>query len=153
MNSVAPNKVIHTAVSAPGAGKTQALISQIPSLLSVGRSIVLALPTLDLTDSFVSRLPAGLPYCVINSTTCDHVGTELTAVLKKKANHLIITTHQSVLAVRPSLLQGWMLVIDELPSVVDFPAYPFEPSELAQLLVNAGAGWTSTYTGRLCRCD
>lgn len=137
MASIAPNKVIHTAVSAPGAGKTQALISQIPSLLSAGRSIALALPTLDLTDSFVSRLPAGLPYRVINSTTCDHVGTELTAVLKKKANHLIITTHQSVLAVRPNLLQGWMLVIDELPPVVDFPAYPFEPSELAQLLVNA----------------
>lgn len=137
MTSIAPNKVIHTAVSAPGAGKTQALISQIPSLLSAGRSIALALPTLDLTDSFVSRLPAGLPYRVINSTTCDHVGTELTAALKKKANHLIITTHQSVFAVRPSLLQGWMLVIDELPPVVDFPAYPFEPSELAQLFVNA----------------
>lgn len=137
MNSIAPNKVIHTAISAPGAGKTQALISQIPSLLSAGRSIALALPTLDLADSFVSRLPAGLPYRVINSTTCDHVGTELTAALKMRANHLIITTHQSVFAVQPNLLHGWMLVVDELPPVVDFPAYPFEPSELAQLFVNA----------------
>ncbi|WP_233609198.1 DEAD/DEAH box helicase family protein [Pseudomonas saxonica] len=54
---VAPNKVIHTAISAPGAGKTEAFISQIPALLCAGRSIVVALPTLDLTDSFVSRLP------------------------------------------------------------------------------------------------
>lgn len=137
MTSIAPNKVIHTAVSAPGAGKTQAFISQIPTLLSAGRSIVLALPTLDLTDSFVSRLPTGVTYRVINSTTCDHVGTELTAALKKKANHLIITTHQSIFAVRPNLLWGWTLVIDELPPVVDFPAFPFEPSELAQLFVNA----------------
>ncbi|WP_332847521.1 hypothetical protein [Pseudomonas lactucae] len=137
MTSIAPNKVIHTAVSAPGAGKTQALISQIPSLLSAGRSIALALPTLDLTDSFVSRLPTDVNYCVINSTTCDHVGTELTTALKTKANHLIITTHLSIFAVRPNLLQDWILVIDELPPVVDFPAYPFEPSELAQLFVNA----------------
>lgn len=134
---VAPNKVIHTAVSAPGAGKTEAFISQIPALLSAGRSIVVALPTLDLTNSFVNRLPLGVSRCVINSTTCDHVGTELMAALQKNTNHLIITTHQSVFAVRPSLLRGWMLVVDELPSVVDFPAFPFEPSELAHLLVNA----------------
>lgn len=137
MTSIAPNKVIHTAVSAPGAGKTQAFITQIPSLLSAGRSIVLALPTLDLTDSFVSRLPTGVPYHVINSTRCDHVGSELMAALKKKESHLIITTHHSIFAVRPNLLWGWMLVIDELPPVVDFPAFPFEPSELAQLFVNA----------------
>ncbi|WP_454837808.1 hypothetical protein [Pseudomonas mohnii] len=137
MINIAPNKVIHTAVSAPGAGKTQALISHIPSLLSAGRSIVLALPTLDLTDSFVNRLPTGITYRVINSATCDHVGTELMAALKKKESHLIITTHQSIFAVRPNLLWGWMLVIDELPPVVDFPAFPFEPSELAQLFVNA----------------
>lgn len=137
MTSIAPNKVIHTAVSAPGAGKTQAFITKIPALLSAGHSIVLALPTLDLTDSFVSRLPAGVPYRVINSTTCDHVGSELKAALKKKDSHLIITTHQSIFAVPPNLLWGWMLVIDELPPVVDFPAFPFESSELAQLFVNA----------------
>lgn len=137
MINIAPNKVIHTAVSAPGAGKTQALIAQIPSLLSAGRSIVLALPTLGLTDSFVSRLPAGLPCRIINSTTCDHVSTELMAALKKKESLLIITTHQSIFAVRPNLLRGWTLVVDELPPVVDFPAFPFEPSELDQLLVNA----------------
>ena len=136
---VAPNKVIHTAISAPGAGKTEAFISQIPALLCAGRSIVVALPTLDLTDSFVSRLPLGVSRCVINSNTCDHVGTELMAALQKNTNHLIITTHQSVFAVPPSLLTGWMLVVDELPPVVDFPAYPFEPSELARLLVNAVA--------------
>ncbi len=136
MINIALNKVIHTAVSAPGAGKTQALITQIPSLLSAGRAIVLALPTLDLTDSFVSRLPAGVPYRVLNSKTCDHVGSELMAALKR-TSRLIITTHQSVFAVRPNLLWGWMLVIDELPPVVDFPAFPFEPSELAQLFVNA----------------
>ena len=137
MISVAPNKVIHTAVSAPGAGKTQALISQISHLLSAGRSIVIALPTLNLTDSFVSRLPSGISCCVINRSTCDHVGSELMTALKRKTSHLIITTHQSIFAVRADMLKGWMLVVDELPSVVDFPAFPFEPSELAQLLVNA----------------
>ncbi|WP_455808035.1 hypothetical protein [Pseudomonas koreensis] len=137
MINIAPNKVIHTAVSAPGAGKTQALIAQIPSLLSAGRSIVLALPTLGLTESFVSRLPASLPYRVINSTNCDHVGTELMAALKKKESLVIITTHQSIFAVRANLLRGWTLVVDELPPVVDFPAFPFEPSELAQLFVNS----------------
>ena len=137
MTSIVQNKVIHTAVSAPGAGKTQALISQISYLLSAGRSIVIALPTLNLTDSFVSRLPSGISYCVINSSTCDHVGSELMTALKRKTSHLIITTHQSIFAVRADMLKGWMLIIDELPPVVDFPAFPFEPSELAQLLVNA----------------
>ncbi|WP_448675613.1 hypothetical protein MOQ67_23410 [Pseudomonas sp. LY-1] len=137
MTCFAPNKVIYTAVSAPGAGKTQALINQIPSLLSAGRSIVLALPTLNLTDSFISRLPADLSYRVINSTTCDHVGSELESALKKKESHLIITTHHSIFSIQSNLLFGWMLVIDELPTAVDFPAFPFEPSELDQLLVNA----------------
>ncbi|NNB52420.1 hypothetical protein [Pseudomonas fragi] len=137
MTSIVQNKVIHTAVSAPGAGKTQALISQISSLLSAGRSIVIALPTLSLTDSFVSRLPAGVPHRVINSTTFDHVGSELKAALKEKESHLVITTHQSIFAVQPNLLRGWTLVVDELPPMVDFPAFTFEPSELAQLLVNA----------------
>ncbi|WP_407730459.1 hypothetical protein ACJJU9_08515 [Pseudomonas helleri] len=137
MTSIVQNKVIHTAVSAPGAGKTQALISQISSLLSAGHSIVIALPTLNLTDSFVDRLPAGMSYCAINSNTCDHVGSELVTALKRKTSHLIITTHQSIFAVGADMLEGWMLVIDELPPVVDFPAFLFEPSELAQLLVNA----------------
>lgn len=136
MTSIVQNKVIHTAVSAPGAGKTQALISQISSLLSAGRSIVIALPTLILTDSFVSRLPAGVPHRVINSTTCEHAGSELMTALKRKTSHLIITTHQSIFAVRADMLKGWMLIIDELPPVVVFPAFTFEPSELAQLLVN-----------------
>lgn len=133
---VAPNKVIHTAISAPGAGKTEAFISQIPALLSAGRSIVVALPTIALTESIVERLPAGTDFHVINSKTCDHVGSELSTALKINASRLIITTHESVFKVRPHLLRGWMLVIDELPSVVDFLAFQFEPSELAHLLVN-----------------
>lgn len=137
MTHVAPNKVIHTAVSAPGAGKTQSLISQIPSLLSAGRSIVLALPTIKLTDSFTSRIPASVPYRVINSSTCDHVSPALQSALKQKAVHLVITTHQSVFAVEPSLLSDWLLIVDELPVVADFPAFPFDPTELAQLLINA----------------
>jgi len=137
MTRVALNKVIHTAVSAPGAGKTQSLISQIPSLLSAGRSIVLALPTIMLTDSFTSRIPAGVPYRVVNSTTCDHVGSALQSALGQKSVPFVITTHQSIFTLEPSLLSGWLLVIDELPPVVDFPAFPFEPSELAQLLINA----------------
>ncbi|SDZ30694.1 helix-turn-helix domain-containing protein [Pseudomonas sp. NFIX28] len=136
MTSIALNKVIHTAVSAPGAGKTQALISQIPSLLSAGRSIVLALPTLTLTDSFIDRLPMGTPYQVINSNTFDHVSSELNQTLREKPNELVITTHQSIFSAKPDLLSGWVFVVDELPVVADFPAYPFEPSELAQLFVN-----------------
>ncbi|MBD9606473.1 hypothetical protein [Pseudomonas sp. PDM08] len=136
MTNIAPNKVIHTAVSAPGAGKTQALIAQIPSLLSAGRSIVLALPTLTLTDSFINRVPMGTPYHIINSNSFDHVGSELNQTLREKPNALVITTHQSIFSAKPDLLSGWMLIVDELPVVADFPAYPFEPSELAQLLVN-----------------
>lgn len=135
MTNIAPNKVIHTAVSAPGAGKTQAFISKIPSLLSAGHSIVLALPTLQLTESFVGRLPTGVPFRVINSATCDHVGSNLRGALHQKSSELLITTHQSVFSVKPDLLSGWTLVIDELPLVVDFPAFPFEPSELDQLFV------------------
>ncbi|XSS65212.1 hypothetical protein ACP9OK_09615 [Pseudomonas sp. B11] len=137
MTRVAPNKVIHTAVSAPGAGKTQSLISQIPSLLSAGRAIVLALPTIKLTDSVTSRIPAGVSYRVVNSTTCDHVGSALQTALVQKSVQLLITTHQSIFTLEPSLLSGWVLVIDELPPVADFPALPFEPSELTQLLINA----------------
>lgn len=132
---VAPNKVIHTAVSAPGAGKTEAFISQIPTLLSAGRSIVVALPTIALSTDIVRRLSVGIDPHVINSDTChpDPVGPELQAALGSRANKLIITTHASIFTVQPDMLRGWMLVVDELPAVVDFPDFPFTPSELATL--------------------
>ena len=135
---VAQNKVIHTAVSAPGAGKTAAFISQLPALLSAGHRIVLALPTKILSVDIVSRLPVDIDPCVINSDTChpNPVGPELQAALGSRANNLIITTHASIFAVQPNMLSGWMLVVDELPSVVELTAHPFEPSELAHLLVN-----------------
>lgn len=135
---VAPNKVIHTAISAPGAGKTQALISQLPALLSAGRCIVLALPTKILSTDIVSRLPVGIDHYVINSDTCypNPVGPELQAALGSRTNKLIITTHASIFSVPPNMLRGWMLVVDELPAVVGFPDFPFTPSGLDTLFVH-----------------
>ncbi|WP_079202910.1 DEAD/DEAH box helicase [Pseudomonas sp. CC6-YY-74] len=135
MNTFARNKLIHTAVAAPGAGKTEALIRQLPALLTSGKRFLLALPTLVLSSDVTIRCSAvGLKTRVIDSTTGTRVGLELNAALLAKHDNVIICTHESLQNIDESVLAGWALVVDELPKVVDFPDYPMKPIELARLL-------------------
>lgn len=132
MPLIARNKAIHTALAAPGAGKTESFIQLTPRLLSEDKCIVLALPTIKLTDSIVRRSKS-IASRVINSTTCQPVGPVLASALLEKCDRFLITTHESLFQVDPRLLNGWIVVVDEIPQVLSLPYYWFDPIELGSI--------------------
>jgi len=134
MTNVTRIKPIHTAIAHPGAGKTEALLTKLPSLIAEGKRIVLALPTLVLSDAITERASAmGTSFRTIDHRNGELVASELMAALRIKQDSFLICTQEAIRRVQPPLLRGWMLVVDELPSVVDFPDYALNPIELERV--------------------
>lgn len=128
-------EVIHVAVGAPGSGKTESLISKLPALISKGNHLILAVPTLALSDDIAARVASiGLACRTINQRCEGIVVDELELALEEKASTFIICTHESIRRVQHSALNGWILVLDELPQVVDYPDYALKPAELRRVL-------------------
>lgn len=135
MTYVTRFKPIHTATAQPGAGKTEALLTQIPSLFAEGKRIVLALPTLVLSDAITERASAlGIAFRTIDHRSGEPVAPELIAALRLKQDSFLICTQEAIRRVHHSLLRGWMLIVDELPKVVDYPDYLLNPIELERVL-------------------
>jgi hypothetical protein len=115
-------KTIYTAIAAPGAGKTKALITQLPDLIRSGEKIVLALPTLNLCDDVVQEMTlSGITPRVINSKDANDKSTAniINGVLRNANEGLIIVTHEGLRLSEPSHLRGYTLVIDEVPDVFE----------------------------------
>lgn len=135
MNCIERIKPIYTAIAAPGAGKTEALLSKLPALISAGKRLVLALPTLVLSDEIARRATSkGIICRPIDHRSGEVVVGSLEDALADKVGSFIICTQESIRRVRPQLLHGWILVLDELPKVVDYPDYPLNPVELERVL-------------------
>ncbi|MWV12639.1 hypothetical protein F3I62_11095 [Pseudomonas sp. R-28-1W-6] len=135
MTNVTRIKPIHTAIAQPGAGKTEALLTQIPFLVAEGKRIVLALPTIVLSDAITKRASAmGITPRTIDHRSGELVAPELTAALRLKQDSFLICTQEAIRRVHPSLFRGWMLIVDELPKVVDYPDYSLKPIELERVL-------------------
>lgn len=134
MSSIIRIKPIFTAIARPGAGKTEALLAKLPALINAGKRIVLALPTLVLSDDITQRASQmGIPFRTIDHRTGELVVPELETALREKRESFIICTQEAIRRVRHSLLHGWMLVVDELPKVVDYPDYALKPTELERV--------------------
>jgi len=128
-------KPIYTAIAAPGSGKTEALLSKIPDLISAGKRVILALPTLVLSDDIARRASeAGIAHRTIDRRCGEVVVPTLEKALEDKTDSFVICTQESIRKVRHELLDDWVLVVDELPKVVDFPDYPLKPLELKRVL-------------------
>lgn len=128
-------KIINTSIAPPGAGKTQALLSQLPALLDAGKRVILALPTLVLSDDIAKRASkAGVVYRTIDQHSGEVVVLALEKALKEKADSFIICTQESIRKVQHKLFFGWVLVVDELPKIVDYPDYALKPMELERVL-------------------
>jgi hypothetical protein len=111
-------KVIYLAEALPGSGKTERLISKLPTIVQSGRRIVYALPTNKLTKELEVRLRmAGVEARSINSETTDAVVSNVEAALAEQASDVIVISHEALQRISPFLLRGWMLVLDEVPSV------------------------------------
>lgn len=128
---------IYTAVAQPGAGKTQKLLdSLIDVFKATGRldPTILALPTLVLIDDIARRIKSlDVPFTTIDHRLGDLVVPKLEQALSSKQDQLVICTQESIRRVNPSLLTGWVLVVDELPAVVSYPDYSLAPLELKRV--------------------
>lgn len=150
---------IYTAVAQPGAGKTQKLLdSLIDAFKSTGRldPTIIALPTLVLIDDIARRIKSlGVPFTTIDHRRGDFVVPALEQALFSKQDQLVICTQESIRRINPSLLTGWLLVVDELPAVVSYPDYSLPPLELKRLFDYAderdGQLWITNGMERLVR--
>ena len=128
-------KPIYTAIAAPGAGKTEALLSKLPAIQKAGKLVVLALPTIVLIDHIAERASqASVPFRIVDHRNGELVAPELEAALRDKRESFIICTQEAVRRVQPSLLREWILILDEVPKVVDYPDYALNPTELSRVL-------------------
>jgi hypothetical protein len=127
-------KVIHALISAPGSGKTEAFLTRLPALIEANKHLILALPTLVLSDDIGRRASkAGINFRTIDQRSGEAVVFTLEKTLEEKIDAFVICTQESMRHVRHELLQGWVLVIDELPKVVDYPDYALKPVELKRV--------------------
>lgn len=134
MNTLARKKLIHTAIARPGAGKTETLLANIPTLIGSGKQVVLALPTLVLADDIANRASSlNVPFRTIHNRDGEPVTPKLESALRETRNSLIICTQEAIRRIPHFLLRGWTLVIDELPKVVDYPDYLLKPTELGRV--------------------
>lgn len=126
---------IYTAIARPGAGKTEALLNQLPLFFDAGKRIVLTLPTLALINDVEKRASkAGIHSYVIDHQAGESVIQKLELALQEKRESFIICTQEALRRVKAIRLQGWILVIDELPTVVAYPDYALKPAELSRVL-------------------
>lgn len=127
-------KIIYTAIAAPGSGKTQKLLDNIPKLTLEGKLLVLALPTIALIKEVAFRASeAGLSYQAIYHGCDTRVVDCLEQALWEKNDYLIICTQESLKKANPKLLACWTVIVDELPKVVEYHDYPLDPLELKRL--------------------
>jgi len=127
-------KVIHALIAPPGAGKTEAFLTKLPALLEAGKHLILALPTLILSDDIARRaFKAGIAFRTIDQPSGEAVVPTLEKALEDKADAFVICTQESIRHVRHDLLHSWVLVVDELPKVVDYSDYALKPLELKRV--------------------
>ncbi|MEG0634348.1 MAG: hypothetical protein RR517_17585 [Pseudomonas sp.] len=128
-------KTIYTAIAAPGSGKTQKLLDNIPKLTQEGKLLVLALPTITLIKEVAIRASnAGLLHQAIYHGCDTRVVDYLEQALWEKTDCFVICTQESLKKVNPKLLERWTVIIDELPKVVEYHDYALDPIELKRPL-------------------
>lgn len=128
------SKHIYTAIAAPGAGKTEALLTKLTDLSLAEDRVILALPTLALIDEVSRRAQSkGITCCVIDHRAGEGVAMKLENVLSDRMSTFIICTQESLRSIKPTYLCEWTLVLDETPKVVDYPDYTPKPVELERI--------------------
>ncbi|MHC8393877.1 DEAD/DEAH box helicase family protein [Pseudomonas sp. LB3P93] len=139
-------KIIYTAIAAPGAGKTQAVVNKIPDYINNGFKVVMALPTLKLNDDILKTMrKANLTPLIINSDQDEikHNKTSVTRVLaqvlRSKAHPLIIVTHDALRRTDPILLKGYLLIIDEIPEFMDINHFTLKSKEAETIFATTEA--------------
>lgn len=120
--------IIYTAIAAPGAGKTQALIEQLKNYMTSGEKVVIALPTLNLSDDILNNMrKIGINPKVINSKDSPGKTTHtINGTLRSGSHSVVVITHEGLRLCDPNLMRGYILVIDEVPA-------PFELQHITNM--------------------
>ncbi|EOD8980425.1 DEAD/DEAH box helicase [Pseudomonas aeruginosa] len=120
--------IIYTAIAAPGAGKTQALIEQLKNYMTSGEKVVIALPTINLSDDILNNMrKIGINPKVVNSK--DSPGKAIHTIngtLRSGSHGVVVITHEGLRLSDPNLMRGHILVIDEVPD-------PFELQHITNM--------------------
>lgn len=130
-------KKIFIAEALPGSGKSTKFIEALPTLMHTSKTVY-AMPTNALIRELELniKINAGISPIVITSETVDHVTAHLEKVLAVNKQPLIMVTHEALRRVDPRLLEGWELVVDEVPSVSDCKTYLFDSTSYLGSLAN-----------------
>lgn len=131
------NKTLYIAEALPGSGKSTKFIETIPQLI-LDSKIVYAMPTNALIKELALDISVrtGISPVVITSDTVDHVTAHLEKVLAQNTCPLMMVTHEALRRVNPKLLDGWELVVDEVPSVSDCKAHLFDSGSYLGSIAN-----------------
>lgn len=118
-------KTINALIAPPGAGKTTWLINHLNS--NKNKHSIIAFPTKLLSAEVQRRLTdISLTYNAIDSDNVEgSVAQCLEAALLRKADKIVICTHESLRLIRADTLQGWHLYIDEIPTTWDCTTLTF----------------------------
>lgn len=121
------NKTIYVAEALPGSGKSTKFIEALPNLIT-SSNIVYAMPTNALIRELATsiKISCGISPAVITSETTEQVVSHVEKALAKTTDSILMITHEALRKVDPRLLDGWDLVVDEVPSVSDCKGYNFD---------------------------
>jgi hypothetical protein len=135
------SNTIYFADALPGTGKTEALIQSLANRDCP--QTVIAVPTLRLAESIERRIITAIPgFTEVRRIDSKRHRRGLGNVVQNVAKHLkakdekVLIIQQNTLknlAEEPEILNGWRLVIDEVPSVLDHSRFPKGFREFAML--------------------
>jgi len=115
-------KIIKVLSGNPGVGKTKQFIEGIDQ----SKRYVYASPTRKLAQEVMQRLDeVGQSYLPIFTSQTNEVGSvihQANKSLAAKDSTILIITHKCLASLKPELLKGWELVVDEAPTVDDIKA-------------------------------
>lgn len=127
-------KTIKVLSGNPGVGKTQQFIDTIDA----GKRYVYVAPTRVLAQEVMNRLgEVNKPYLGIFTGQTNEVGTvihQANKALGARETSILIITHACLASVRPELLAGWELVIDEAPKVEQIKSVNILAKEFEQVI-------------------
>lgn len=130
-------KIIHVAEGLPGTGKTKKVIETVPFMLAKGHKILYCTPTKYLTDELMHRFDTVgiLPYRIDSDTfrgvSCKQALDE--ALRPTSGKNFIICQHATFPECSSTHLKDWILIIDETPTMLNFPNSKFSSSQIDEL--------------------
>lgn len=129
-------KTIHLALALPGSGKTHSFLHTAKKLINSGKKIFYALPTIQLADAIVERLPSDLQATRIDSSTrtkANVVRMLNDALMPNSGEVFVICQHATLHKCSTEHLKDWMLVVDETPAILSLKHHTFKFDQFSQI--------------------